>query len=100
MTPEPAFLTVKQAAERLCLSETAVYALCEAGELSSVRVGLNRGRIRIEPASLAAYVDKGRKSPPVQPARPQRRSSTRDLGTAATSVLAARGWDGRSRVTS
>lgn len=46
-------LTVEEAAERLSLGRTCVYALLKGGHLSSVRVGRLR---RIPADSLEAYV--------------------------------------------
>lgn len=55
MSPEP-LLTPRQVAERLTLSLTAVYALCNSGELPCRRVGASKGRIRIEPRVFEAYL--------------------------------------------
>lgn len=48
-------LTVKQAAERLGVSPSLVYALIAARALEHVRVGLKRGVIRIPEAALEDY---------------------------------------------
>lgn len=45
-------ITVKQAAKRLNVSQSLVYALVAAGRLRSYRVGLGRGTIRIDEESL------------------------------------------------
>jgi excisionase family DNA binding protein len=50
-----AFLTVSEAAEKLRLSVSAVYALCETRVLAHSRFGAGRGRIRIAEADLKAY---------------------------------------------
>lgn len=46
-------ITVKQAAKRLNVSQSLVYALVAAGRLRSYRVGLGRGTIRVDEESLA-----------------------------------------------
>ena len=48
-------LTVKQAAERLGVSPSLVYALCAAGKIRHERHGLGRGRIVIPEAGLDEY---------------------------------------------
>ena len=53
------FLTVKQVAERLVLSPAAVYQLCNSGQLAHVRIGLGRGRIRIDEKALEEYLRAG-----------------------------------------
>lgn len=50
-------LTIREASERIGLSESAVRALCQAGQLRHRRVGASRGRIRIDEADLQAYLD-------------------------------------------
>ena len=47
-------LTVKQAARRLNVSPSLVYAMCAAGRLPHHRVGVGRGTIRIDEADLDA----------------------------------------------
>jgi excisionase family DNA binding protein len=49
-------LTVKEVAERLQLSTSAVYELTDAGLLRSLRLGVGRGAVRIRPADLEAYL--------------------------------------------
>jgi excisionase family DNA binding protein len=46
-------LTVKEAAQRLKVSERTVYDLVRSGRLHAQRVGKGRGAIRIAPADLA-----------------------------------------------
>jgi excisionase family DNA binding protein len=46
-------LTVKEAAQHLCVSERTVYDLVRSGRLRGRRVGNGRGIIRIAPADLA-----------------------------------------------
>lgn len=48
-------LTVKQAAERLGVSATLVYALCAQGKIIHERYGLGRGTIRISEDALGQY---------------------------------------------
>lgn len=94
-------LTVKEAAAQIGLSETAVYTLCDAGEIETIRVGLHRGRIKIEPSALEAYLAKGRRAAPVMVEKRRRRvnamPATQPQGF---SILRAGGWDGRSELTS
>ncbi|MGO9597012.1 MAG: helix-turn-helix domain-containing protein [Isosphaeraceae bacterium] len=49
-------MTVKQAAERLEVSQATVYALVAAGKLRCVRVGLGRGTIGIMEEHIAEYL--------------------------------------------
>ena len=52
-----AMLTVKEAAARLGLSETSVYALCNGGKLKHYRFGASkRGTVRIDAAGMEAYI--------------------------------------------
>ena len=50
--PQPDFLTVKEAAARLKVSERSVYDLVRSGRLHASRIGNGRGAIRIAPADL------------------------------------------------
>jgi excisionase family DNA binding protein len=52
-----ALLTIKEAAERLSVRPSTVYALCARRKLPHVRVGLARGTIRIDESDLAAFVE-------------------------------------------
>jgi excisionase family DNA binding protein len=52
------FLTVKQVAEQLRLSEPMVYLLCKRGDLGHHRFGNGRGTIRITEEDLAAFVER------------------------------------------
>lgn len=67
-------LTVKQVAERLQVSASTVYALCEKGEVPHRRIGLGRGRIRIAESDLQEYLDRkkvgGRKEAPAPRPKP------------------------------
>jgi excisionase family DNA binding protein len=47
-------LTVEEAAQRLSIGRTRVFALIRTGELASVQVGSSR---RVTPAALQQYVD-------------------------------------------
>jgi len=48
-------LTVEEAAERLSLGRTTMFALIKSGEIVSVRIGRSR---RVPVAALGAYVDR------------------------------------------
>lgn len=48
-------MTVRQAAERLEVSQSTVYALVAAGLLACSRIGLGRGCIRISAEQLDEY---------------------------------------------
>lgn len=48
-------LTVKQAAERLGISQSLVYGLVAAGKIRHERHGLGRGTIRIPEDALEEY---------------------------------------------
>jgi excisionase family DNA binding protein len=62
-------MSVKQAAARLEVSVTTVYALVAAGRLRCYRVGMGRGCIRIAEEHLAEYL--GKAEPKVaEPAAP------------------------------
>lgn len=50
------YLTVKQAAERLQISDKTIYQLCAAGRVAHHRIGTGRGTIRISEHDLAAFV--------------------------------------------
>jgi excisionase family DNA binding protein len=54
--PEPALLTVKEAAERLGVSGRAVYDLVSRGLLPCKRIGTGRGTIRVAPQDLESYL--------------------------------------------
>ncbi len=49
-------LTIRDVAERLKLSPSAVYQLVETGSLAHHRVGNGRGTIRVSEADLLAYL--------------------------------------------
>lgn len=50
-------LTIREASERIGLSESAIRQLCRAGQLRHRRVGASRGRIRIDEQDLASYLE-------------------------------------------
>lgn len=54
-----ALLTVREAAERLRISEATVYALCSARKLRHQRVGLGRGKVLIPSDAVTEYLVKG-----------------------------------------
>jgi excisionase family DNA binding protein len=61
-------MTVKQAAQRLEVAPSTVYALCAAGLMPHHRVGLGRGVIRIDEADVRDYIEARRRvaaTPPV-----------------------------------
>lgn len=62
MSPEP-LLTPKQVAERLSISRSAVYALCDNGDLRCSRIGASKGRIRIEPRVVDDYLSRSQQMP-------------------------------------
>ena len=53
-------LSVKEAAERLNISEATIYALCQQRRLPHVRIGVGRGAIRIEDQALVEFVERAR----------------------------------------
>jgi excisionase family DNA binding protein len=65
-------MRVREAAQRLDVSEATVYALVASGRLRCHRVGLGRGAIRISEDHLAEYL-KGAE-PVIAPAPPPART--------------------------
>jgi excisionase family DNA binding protein len=53
-------MRVKEAANRLEVGISTVYALCDQGLLPHVRVGLGRGTIRISEDDLRVFLEKCR----------------------------------------
>ena len=49
-------LTVKEVAEKLGVSPTTVYGLCQRRKLRHARVGLVRGAVRIDEKDLEEYL--------------------------------------------
>lgn len=67
-------LTVKQVAEKLGVSPTTVYGLCQRRKLRHARVGLGRGAIRIEEKDLQCYLQEAMAGPEgAQPSPPTER---------------------------
>jgi excisionase family DNA binding protein len=54
-TVTPTMNTIKQAAEKLNVSPSLVYALCKGGRIRHERCGLKRGTIRISDEALEEY---------------------------------------------
>jgi excisionase family DNA binding protein len=57
-------MNVGEAAKRLEVSTSMVYALCSSGRLPHVRVGLGRGTIRISEDDLKAFLESCRSAGP------------------------------------
>lgn len=49
---------VRSASEFLQVSPATIYALCAAGQLRHVRIGLRRGAIRIPEEALTEYLER------------------------------------------
>lgn len=66
-------MRVREAAQRLEVSQATVYALVASGKLRCHRVGMGRGCIRISEEHLAEYLKASEpvvaQSPPPAPAR-------------------------------
>jgi excisionase family DNA binding protein len=66
-------VTVRQAAQRLEVSASTVYALVASGKLRCSRIGLGRGVIRISEDQLNDYLLSAEPSPPpTTPVRPMK----------------------------
>jgi excisionase family DNA binding protein len=80
-------MTVREVAARLEVTPATVYALCAAGKLGHLRVGVGKGAIRITEADLAAYVaacrvaprDSDEEEPALEGPRRGRRDRPRDI---------------------
>ncbi len=66
-------LTVKQVAEKLGVSPTTVYGLCQRRKLRHARVGLGRGAVRIDEKDLDDFLsgatvgpERAQPSPPLE----------------------------------
>lgn len=92
----PALLTVAQVAQRLALSTTAVYSLCDSGELEHHRVGVGakRKRYRVSPDALESYIAATKVSAPPVLALPRRRGRLGESSVAGCPRLRAAGWKG------
>ncbi len=53
----PSLLTVREVAEKLKMSLSSIYSLINTGKVASLRVGMNRGSIRIREADLDEYLE-------------------------------------------
>lgn len=60
LPPEPEFLTVKQTAKYLNVSQGCIYRLCITKKLSHYKFGEGRGAIRINRAELLEFVQRCR----------------------------------------
>lgn len=90
---ETIFLTPRDIAQRLKLSLTAVYALCDSGAIPCHRVGVKRGRRRIREQDFVAYLERTRIGPPVT--FPSRNGSVPPRGAPdGFKLLRAAGWKG------
>jgi excisionase family DNA binding protein len=70
----PLFLTVPQVAARIGLGVDQTYRLLKLGKIKAYRVGLNRGRYRVTPAHVEAYLESCETSeaaPTSEPAKPK-----------------------------
>jgi len=63
------FLTIREVAELLKLSQSSVYQLIEAGRLAHHRIGQGRGAIRVLEADLQSYLDQCRQGIAEKPAK-------------------------------
>lgn len=54
------FLTIREVAQLLKLSQSSVYQLVEAGRLAHHRIGHGRGSIRVSERDLLAYLERCR----------------------------------------
>jgi excisionase family DNA binding protein len=50
------FLTVREVAQRLKVSQASVYAVIAEGKLPGYRIGAGRGTIRVSVADLQSYL--------------------------------------------
>ena len=71
MTDQPEFLSLAQ-------------ALCQAGKLAYVRIGIGRGTIRVKPAALEALLREGRKERKPEPGRMTLEDALRAVGGEGT----------------
>ena len=69
MNDEPLF-TVKQAAEKLRMTPNSTYRAIYAGRIRAVRLGRNRGRIRVPESAINEILEPR----PVIPTSPKRRN--------------------------
>lgn len=88
----PKLLTPKQVAARLSLSVTAVYALCDSGELPCHKVGVSRSRRRIAENDLADYLQRTRAMPMTVTLPTRTRRLAAQGASGGFSLLRAAGW--------
>lgn len=72
----PQMMTIKQAAERLNVSEKTVRNLIKSGRLGHHRIGAGRGVIRISEQSLAEHLAECEVRESDRPRSPARRQRT------------------------
>ena len=60
------YLTAKQVAEQLNISDRTVRLLCQRRLLPHARIGVGRGTIRIKQADLESYLNQGEPYRPVE----------------------------------
>lgn len=98
LKPATDLLTPSEVAERLRISTTAVYALCDAGELPCHRIGLGtkRKRIRVAEKAVADYLNRTAQEMPatIQMPLKKRRSGGSVSQVAGCSMLRSFGWKG------
>lgn len=87
-------LTPSDISRRLQLSLTAVYALCDSGELPCYRIGIRRSRRRITEADLAAYLERTRTQNTIIEPPVRRRRATTSVTSGGFRMLRAAGWKG------
>jgi excisionase family DNA binding protein len=65
--PDVEMITVKEAAFRLGLSRSSVYAMVDSGQLQCRRVGPRRGKVRILVESIETHLHGPESSNAIQP---------------------------------
>lgn len=90
----PVFLTPRDVAQRLNLSLTGVYALCDAGELPCHKIGAKGGRRRISEADLQVYLQRTREARPATIELPRRGRKGASGVDGGFRLLRAGGWKG------
>lgn len=79
MSLPPPYLTVKDVAVRLQLSESLIYRMIEQGKLPCHRVGTGRGVIRVSEEDLESYLAGCRQEPQVRVKPRTRRTKLKHL---------------------
>ncbi|NBW13470.1 MAG: DNA-binding protein [Caulobacteraceae bacterium] len=86
-------LTATQVAERLAISTTAVYSLCDSGELPAFRIGCGKKkRFRVDPRAVEEFLERSRVQPAGERVAKPRRATKLQPG--GFSLLRAAGWKG------